>query len=35
MSFMALKRLFYRSEHNTKQGGGGGGGAFQRIELKE
>ena len=25
MSFMALKRLFYRSEHNTKRRGGGGG----------
>ena len=24
MSFMALKRLFYRSEHNTKRRGGGG-----------
>ena len=26
MSFMALKRLFYRSEHNTKRRGGGGAG---------
>ena len=25
MSFMTLKRLFYRSEHNTKRRGGGGG----------
>ena len=24
MSFMALKRLFYRSEHNTKRRGRGG-----------